>query len=73
MLRSISVDHSDECFHVEHDSDGAGSHYVLYLVEGAVDVKKIMKRLSETDIRRSIIILLDKKSIEYKINEDIMA
>ena len=73
LLRSISIDHSDECFHVAHDSDGAGSHYVLYLVEGSVDVDKLMKRLSKIDIRRTIIVLLDKQAVQYKIDEEIMA
>jgi hypothetical protein len=73
LLRSISIDHSDECFHVEHSSDSAGSHYVLYLVEGTVDIDLLMKTLSKTGIRRTVIILSDKQTIQYKINEELMA
>jgi hypothetical protein len=73
LLRSISVEYSDECFHVECDSDGAGSHYVLYLVEGTVNVNLLMKRLAKTGIRRTVIILLDKQAVQYKIDADLVA
>ena len=72
-LRSLAIEQSEECFHVSSESDGAGSHYVLYLVEGSVNVDNVMQALVETKIRRCILVLMNKASVQHKIDSEILA
>ena len=72
-LRTLAIEHSEECFHVASESDSGGSHYVLYLVEGSVQVSKVMKAIELSKIRRCILILTDAQFVKQKIDSEIKA
>jgi hypothetical protein len=67
-IKSILIDHTDECFMVSVASDDIGFHYCAHLVRGSVDVDKLRVDLHSMPSKKRCLIMLHEASyIKFKL------
>ena len=70
-IKSIIIDHTEECFRVSTGSDDIGFHYCVHLVRGAVDVKAFRADLHAMRPKKRCVIMLHEEAyIKFKLECD---
>ena len=70
-IGQMLVESTEECFCVRLESDDAGNHYTLYLVENSADSFLINKRMKDLSLsKHHVIIYLDEERVNVKRKEN---
>ena len=71
MIGRMLVESTDECFCVKLESDDAGSHYTLYLVNDSVAPSLINANMRDLNLsKHHVIIYLEEERVHNKRKEN---
>ena len=69
-IKKIIIEHTDECFFANIETDSGGVHFTVYLVADAINLSKFRKNLYDANLKKRLVVVYDsRQSIMEKHNK----